>query len=137
MIRAAQKAGNIVQLGFQRRQSEAFKQAKELLESGRIGDLHQVVAQINYNPVMLDTTKMAPPASLDWEEWCGPAPKLEYCPNIGHKAWRLEKEYGNGHLVDWGIHHIDIIRHILGREHAVGILFYRRHIRTQGENNHS
>jgi predicted dehydrogenase len=114
MIRAAQKAGNIVQLGFQRRQSEAFKRAKELLESGRIGDLHQVVAQINYNPVMLDNTKMAPPASLDWEEWCGPAPKLEYCPNIGHKAWRLEKEYGNGHLVDWGIHHIDIIRNILG-----------------------
>jgi len=51
---------------------------------------------------------------LDWEEWCGPAPKLEYRPNIGHKAWRLEKEYGNGHLVDWGIHHIDIIRRIMG-----------------------
>ncbi|MCK5102335.1 MAG: hypothetical protein KAR17_05955, partial [Cyclobacteriaceae bacterium] len=25
----------------------------------------------------------------------------------------LEKEYGNGHLVDWGIHHIDIIRTIM------------------------
>jgi predicted dehydrogenase len=114
MIRAAKKAGNIVQIGFQRRQSEAFKKAKDLLESGRIGDLHQVVAQINYNPVLLDNTIQSPPASLDWEEWCGPAPKLDYCPNIGHKAWRLEKEYGNGHLVDWGIHHVDIIRHILG-----------------------
>ena len=29
-------------------------------------------------------------------------------------AWRLEKEFGNGHLVDWGIHHVDIIRHITG-----------------------
>jgi predicted dehydrogenase len=29
-------------------------------------------------------------------------------------SWRLEKEYGNGHLVDWGIHHIDIIRRITG-----------------------
>ncbi len=24
------------------------------------------------------------------------------------------KEYCNGHIVDWGFHHIDIIRHIMG-----------------------
>jgi predicted dehydrogenase len=114
MVNAAEKAGNIVQLGFQRRQSEAFKKTKELLENGRIGNIHQVAAQIHYNPVLEDTTVQSPPASLDWEEWCGPAPKMDYCPNIGHKAWRLEKAYGNGHLVDWGIHHVDIIRHIMG-----------------------
>ncbi len=114
MVKAAEKAGNIVQLGFQRRQSEAFRKTKELLDNGRIGNLHQVIAQINYNPVLQDNTIQPPPASLDWEEWCGPAPKLDYRPSIGHMAWRLEKEYGNGHLVDWGIHHIDIIRHIMG-----------------------
>ena len=116
MVNAAEKAGNIVQIGFQRRQSEAFKKTKELLDNGRIGNLHQVMAQIHYNPELKDTTIQPPPASLDWEEWCGPAPKLDYRPNIGHMAWRLEKEYGNGHLVDWGIHHIDIIRHIMGEE---------------------
>lgn len=114
MVNAAEKAGNIVQLGFQRRQSEAFNKVKELLDNGRIGNLYQVIAQINYNPVLQDNTIQSPPAALDWEEWCGPAPKLDYRPSIGHMAWRLEKEYGNGHLVDWGIHHIDIIRHILG-----------------------
>jgi len=114
MLNAAEKAGNIIQLGFQRRQSEAFKKTKELLDNGRIGALHQVVAQINYNPELKDTTIQQPPAALDWEEWCGPAPKLDYRPSIGHMAWRLEKEYGNGHLVDWGIHHIDIIRVIMG-----------------------
>jgi predicted dehydrogenase len=114
MVKAAEKAGNIVQLGFQRRQSEAFKKVKELLDNGRIGNLHQVSAQIHYNPELKDNTIQPPPASLDWEEWCGPAPKLDYRPSIGHMAWRLEKEYGNGHLVDWGIHHIDIIRHIMG-----------------------
>lgn len=114
MVEAAKKYGNIVQVGFQRRQSNAFTRTKELIESGKIGDIHQVVAQINYIPVLEDTTIQQPPATLDWEEWCGPAPKLDYRPNIGHKAWRLEKEYGNGHLVDWGIHHIDIIRKIMG-----------------------
>ena len=125
MVKAANKAGNIVQIGFQRRQAESFKKVKELIEGGRIGEVHQIVAQIHYNPGPQDTKIQPPPASLDWEEWCGPAPKLDYRPSIGHKSWRLEKEYGNGHLVDWGIHHIDIIRKITGEEmpseiHAAG-----------------
>lgn len=113
MVKAAQKADNIVQIGFQRRQSGAFKKAKTIISEGQIGKVHQIGAQIHYNPVLADATIQAPPASLDWETWCGPAPKLDYRPIIGHKAWRLEKEYGNGHLVDWGIHHIDIIRTIM------------------------
>lgn len=113
MVKAAQKAGNIVQIGFQRRQSKAFAKAKELIQSDKIGKVHQIGAQIHYNPGIGDTSIQQPPASLDWETWCGPAPKLDYRPSIGHKAWRLEKEYGNGHLVDWGIHNIDIIRKIM------------------------
>ena len=114
MVDAWKKAGNVVQLGFQRRNSIAFRKVKELIDSGRIGPVYQATAQIHYDPGEQDNTIQPPPASLDWEEWCGPAPKLDYRPNIGHFAWRLEKEYGNGHLVDWGIHHIDVIRKILG-----------------------
>jgi predicted dehydrogenase len=114
MVNAWKKAGNIVQLGFQRRQSQAFMKAKELIENGTIGNVHQIVAQIHYNPGPQDTKIQPPPPSLDWEDWCGPAPKLDYRPSIAHRSWRLEKEYGNGHLVDWGIHHIDIIRKIMG-----------------------
>ena len=84
MVNAANKAGNIVQIGFQRRQSKAFSKTKELIETGKIGNVHQIVAQIHYNPGPQDNKIQAPPASLDWEEWCGPAPKLEYRPNIGH-----------------------------------------------------
>ena len=113
MLKAAEKAGNIVQIGFQRRQSKAFKYARQYINEGRAGNIHQVVAQIHYRPDPGDNTIQEPPASLDWDEWCGPAPKLDYRPSIGHLKWRLEKEYGNGHLVDWGIHHIDIIRQIL------------------------
>jgi len=35
MVNAANAAGNIVQVGFQRRQSNAFKKTKELIESGK------------------------------------------------------------------------------------------------------
>jgi len=136
MVNAAQKAGNVVQIGFQRRQSNAFKKAKELIADGTIGNVHQITAQIHYVPGPQDTKIQPPPASLDWEEWCGPAPKLDYRPSIGHKSWRLEKEYGNGHLVDWGIHHIDIIRRIMGETMPVefytkgGILELKNQITT-------
>ena len=113
MVKAAQETGNIIQIGFQRRQSESFARTKEMIQEGVAGKIHQIGAQIHYNPILKDNTIQTPPASLDWEAWCGPAPKLPYSPNIGHLAWRLEKEYGNGHFVDWGIHHIDIIRHIM------------------------
>lgn len=113
MVKAAKATGNIVQLGFQRRQSEAFKKVKEFIAAGNAGKIHQIKAQINYNPDVGDTTIQPPPPSLDWDAWCGPAPRLDYRPSIGHLKWRLEKEYGNGHLVDWGIHHIDIIRTIM------------------------
>ena len=113
MVKAAQETGNIVQIGFQRRQSAAFAKTKEMIQEGVAGKIHQIGAQIHYNPILKDNTIQTPPASLDWEAWCGPAPKLPYSPNIGHIAWRLEKEYGNGHFVDWGIHHIDIIRYIM------------------------
>ncbi len=116
MVEAAGKAGNIAQIGFQRRQSQAFKKVKEYIAEGKIGNIRQIVAQIHYDPGVQDNTIQPPPPALDWEEWCGPAPKLDYRPNIGHYAWRLEKEYGNGHMVDWGIHHIDVIRKIMDED---------------------
>jgi len=66
MVEAARKAGNIVQIGFQRRQSNAYKKAKELIQDGTTGKIHQINAQIHYNPDKADTTRQDPPASLDW-----------------------------------------------------------------------
>ena len=128
MIKAQEAAGNIVQIGFQRRQSKAFQKVKEMIRVGELGKVHQVKAQIHYGANLKDHTVQEPPASLNWEAWCGPAPKLQYRPIIGHMAWRLEKEYGNGHLVDWGIHHIDTIRFIMDEEmpteyHAMGGIY--------------
>jgi predicted dehydrogenase len=116
MVAAARQAGRVVQIGFQRRQAEAIRQAREYLREGRAGRVVQVEANIHYQAGMRDATPQAPPATLDWDQWCGPSPLLPYSPQIGHFAWRLEKETGNGHLVDWGIHLIDATRWILGED---------------------
>lgn len=114
MVEAWRQAGNVVQVGFQRRQSAAIRQAGEYMAAGNAGRILSAAAQIHYAPDLADPAPTDPPPGLDWEQWCGPAPKLPYSPQVGHFHWRLEKAYGNGHLVDWGIHWIDSIRTNLG-----------------------
>jgi len=136
MVDAARQKDIIVQIGFQRRQSPAIQQAREYIRQGNVGRIVQVDAQIHYAASMRDTTSQDPPASLDWDLWCGPAPKLPYSPQIGHFAWRLERTTGHGHLVDWGIHLIDAVRYILGETtpHSVqtagGIYYFKEKITT-------
>jgi predicted dehydrogenase len=130
MVAAAAKHSNrIIQIGCQRRQNQTLHDARTYIQQGNIGRIVQVDAQIHYAAKLRDATPQDPPSSLDWDWWCGPAPKLPYSPNIGHFAWRLEKEYGNGHLVDWGIHHIDAIRVALNEDmphsiQAAGGIYY-------------
>jgi predicted dehydrogenase len=114
MVEAAKRNRGVVQLGFQRRESEAFQQVKQALADNAIGRVVQTDVVIHYSAGTPDPAPVPPPATLDWDAWCGPAPKLPYSAAIGHMSWRLEEAYGNGHLVDWGIHLIDATRMILG-----------------------
>ena len=116
MVEAAKQSRRVVQIGFQRRQSEAIRGAARYIGEGHAGRIVSVAAQIHYPAELADPKPQDPPKSLDWDFWCGPAPKLPYSPQVGHIHWRLEHAYGHGHLVDWGIHWIDSIRAVLGLE---------------------
>jgi len=129
MIEAVNKSGRIVQIGFQRRQSPAFQAVRQHIQAGNAGRIVCAEANIFYTAGTKDATPQAPPPSLDWDLWCGPAPKIPYSPQVGHMNWRLEKTTGHGHLVDWGIHLIDASRVILGEGmpktvSAAGGLYY-------------
>lgn len=110
MMAAQKRAGNVVQVGFQRRNSDAFHSAGEYLRSGKPGRIVQAEANIHYKAGTPDASPQPPPATLDWDMWCGPAPLKSYSPAIGHRSWRLEQTTGHGHLVDWGIHLVDGVR---------------------------
>jgi len=129
MVDAVRKSDRIVQIGFQRRQCSAFQAVRQHIQEGNAGKIICAEANIHFTAGTKDPTPQEPPASLDWDLWCGPAPKIPYSPQVGHKSWRLEKTTGHGHLVDWGIHLIDAARVMLGEEapHTVsasGGLYY-------------
>lgn len=114
MVDAVKASGRIVQIGFQRRRGKAYEKVRELIAAGEIGRVIQADAQIHYAANTEDPAPVEPPASLDWNLWCGPAPKIPYSKQVGHMSWRLEKTTGHGHMVDWGLHNIDATRMMLG-----------------------
>ena len=136
MVDAAKKSGRIVQVGFQRRHAAAVGEARKYIQEGNAGRIVCVDAQIHYTASLKDPTPQPPPASLDWDLWSGPGPKIPYSPQVGHFAWRLEKTSGQGHLVDWGIHLMDAARWILGEgmpravTAAGGIYYFKDKITT-------
>jgi predicted dehydrogenase len=49
------------------------------------------------------------PDGLDWDFWCGPAPRRPFNPKMHPKGFRNFLDYANGTLGDWGIHWLDQI----------------------------
>lgn len=113
MVESARKHNRIVQVGLQRRQSDVARAVRDYIRQGHPGRIVQAECHINFACKCPLREPKEPPASLDWDLWCGPAPLLPYSEAIGHRYWRYEKTTGNGHLVDWGIHMVDLARFML------------------------
>jgi predicted dehydrogenase len=108
--KAARDAQRVCVVDFHRRYSEHNLSANEFLRSGKAGKIHAVKAFVHYNfgPGQMET-ESAPPAGLDWDFYCGPAPLVPYNPGIHPRGFRQYLEFANGNLGDWGPHWFDQI----------------------------
>jgi predicted dehydrogenase len=125
LVEAARKQNVVFQTGSQQRSSNEFRQACELVRSGRIGKLQAVYVNVGgpSKPCDLKEEKMEP--GLDWDRWLGPAPVRAYSSVLsprgihGHYPnWRLYREYSGGMMTDWGAHHFDIAQWGLGMDES-------------------
>lgn len=115
MLAAARKYGRVVQVGTQRRSTEHLVEARNLVQSGRLGRIGHVETYSYYH--MRSTSNapdQAPPPDLDWEMWTGPAPMRPYNPIVHPRGWRNFMEYGNGIIGDMCIHMLDTARWMMG-----------------------
>ncbi len=115
ILDAARRLGRVVQVGTQRRSTPHLIEAKrEFVDSGKLGTVGHVELFSYYhmrargNPPDAD-----PPPGLDWDLWCGPAPKRPFNKAIHPRGWRSFREYGNGILGDMCIHMLDTARWML------------------------
>ncbi len=124
MVAAARKNNRVVQTGSQQRSGAHYAQAVKLIQDGGIGDVHRIRAgyQRNIFPGLKPTALQSGLTSqLDWDMWLGPAPKVEFDPFRCIYNFRWFWDYSGGQMTNWGAHHLDIARWIVGEDAPISV----------------
>jgi predicted dehydrogenase len=116
MIAAAEKHQRVVQVGTQQRSGPHYARARDLIQSGRIGQVVAVRmhALRNIMPGFGRSPDGPPPAGFDWEMFLGPAPLRPYNANRGLYHFRWFWDYSGGQMTNLGQHSLDIVDWFLG-----------------------
>ena len=107
MVKAIEASKQIVQTGTQQRSWDHWVLGKQIIDSGRLGQItfvqtywYQHATAGNYAPVSMD--------KLDWKRWLGPAPDRPFQPERFYQ-WRHFWDYGGGCITDLMTHWIDVV----------------------------
>ena len=115
LVEASRKYKRIIQVGTQNRSASYNIEAKDYVQSGKLGDV-RLVKVFNLKgggPFRLGLSAKAP-KSFSWDEWLGPAKSREYHSKIFHGGWHYFWDYSGGDLADCGIHQLDLALMVLG-----------------------
>ena len=117
MVAAARKYGRMVQVGTQNRSSTLLRRVFEDLRGGQIGAIRYAHALVYRARDGIGTVAAPtpPPSTVDYDLWCGPAPKGPLMRKQLHYEWHWFWDTGNGEIGNNGIHVIDICRWALGQ----------------------
>jgi predicted dehydrogenase len=113
---AFRRYNRLYQAGCQRRNGANFQFCKELLESGALGKLKTLYANVgpsvNWPPIpsrdWLAGEPLPPKQVLDWDRWLGPAPWRPYHPSYVRGGWRNFYDFHGGGILEWGSHTVDL-----------------------------
>lgn len=115
-VAATRKYGRIVQVGMQNRSSSLLRNTFDSLRGGKLGPIRFAHALV-YRPRTSIGKVTAPtptPDTVDYDLWCGPAPKAPLMRKQLNYEWHWFWDTGNGEMGNNGIHVIDICRWALG-----------------------
>ncbi|MGA2498416.1 MAG: Gfo/Idh/MocA family oxidoreductase [Tepidisphaeraceae bacterium] len=112
LMKAAKAKNVITQLGNQGHSTETIRMFFEWIQDGAIGnvtEIHAGCAAVNsgIDRLPMLKNKYDVPATLDWDQWLGPALDRPYCPAYLPGAWRGWVPFGNGTIGDWVCHVVD------------------------------
>ncbi|MES2791264.1 MAG: Gfo/Idh/MocA family oxidoreductase [Planctomycetota bacterium] len=119
VLAAEKESGRIVQIGTQQRSMPHIQKAREIIQSGGIGNVVKVHLTWNRNA---DRVKRFPlnvdPKMVDWKAFLGNAPEQEF-DEYRFRNWRWFWNFGGGILTDLMVHWIDVVHWILKLDHPL------------------
>jgi predicted dehydrogenase len=117
MVETAHKNSRIIQIGSQRVSSVLYAKAKEIYDSGKLGDVYSINAYWDRNsPSGAWVYPIPPDASektIDWDTFLWTAPKRPF-DTARFFRWRCFTDYGEGLAGDLFVHLISGIHYITG-----------------------
>lgn len=117
MVAAMQKCNRIVQVGSQRRSSIVYLKAKEIYDSGLLGQVTAIEGWVDRNDASGAWVYPIPPdaseKTIDWNQFLGSAPKHPYDAKRFFR-WRCYQDYGEGLTGDLFVHLLTGIHTITG-----------------------
>jgi predicted dehydrogenase len=117
MIEVARRYDRIVQVGTQRRSNPVLAKAVQFIRDGGLGTVYQGKTVV-YRPrapigVVADSQV---PQGVNYDLWLGPAPSRPFNENHFHYQWHWQWEYGTGDLGNTGVHSLDVVRWLVGKQ---------------------
>lgn len=116
VMRAVKNSDRILQVGSEPKSSQSAAKARAVVKSGVLGKINLVRSGDYRNsadgawvyPIPPD----ASPATVDWERFLGPAPKIPWSPERFFR-WRCWWEYSGGIATDMFVHQLTTLHEIL------------------------
>jgi predicted dehydrogenase len=119
ILELARAARVPTQMGTQIHAGENYRRVVELIRAGAIGRVTSCDCWVNKGWCCGPTGPVAaPPTSLDYDLWLGPAQNEPYIANLHPANWRKYWAYGSGTLGDMGCHMLDLPVWALGLDRA-------------------
>jgi glucose-fructose oxidoreductase len=105
-----QRYERIFQYGTQQRSSAHCRFGCELVRSGYIGEVKELLVIAPDSHPGGSPAPQPVPEGLDYEMWLGPAPWQPYCGQaVGGEGWWHDYDYAIGFIAGWGAHPLDIL----------------------------
>ncbi len=109
MVEAVRRSGKTLQVGTQSRSTPTVQEGIQRVREGEIGDVLVAKAWNSQLRRSIGHSQPSePPASLDFDTWTGPAPRVPYRPNLLPGIWRWWYYFGCGDIGNDGVHDIDV-----------------------------
>jgi predicted dehydrogenase len=130
MVEAARRYNRVVAVGTQRRSGAVIAKAVQFLREGGLGTVYsgKTVVYRPRDPIGVIANSPAP-AGVHYDLWLGPAPSRPFNENHFHYHWHWFWEYGTSDLGNTGVHSLDVVRWLLGKQehprtaHCIGGLY--------------